>query len=108
LESSLSDVQSAPRWRAAAARWPEPGKTLLSCFDHATRADSNEIRRQESRGSLRGLCMQPLIFYAKDGSGRSPGLLRRLRGCIGEQRNREHQAGDESLPHQILMKIFFR
>jgi hypothetical protein len=31
-----------------------------------------------------------------------------LRDCTGDQRNREHEARGESLPPQILMKIFFR
>jgi hypothetical protein len=92
-------------------RWAEAGEALVASFDHAACADSDEIRREETRSFLRGLCVEPLVFDAKDGLRRgrscSPGLWPRLRGCA-EESNREHQSGDDRLPPQILMKIFLR
>jgi hypothetical protein len=93
-------------------RRAEAGEALLARFDHATRADSNEIRGQETGGFLRGLRMQPMVFYAKDGLGGSLGLRPRLCCCVEKRCNRENQAGhqteDDPLQPQILMKIFLR
>jgi len=76
------------RWRLR--RWPEAGEALLSCLDHATGADANEIRREETRGLLRGLCVEPLVFKVKDGLGhcRSFRLRLSLRDRI-EERDRK-------------------
>jgi hypothetical protein len=92
-------------------RWAEAGKALLAGFDDAARTDSNEVRREETRSFLRGLCVQPLVFNTENGLGRgrnrSPGLRLCLR-CRAKERDREHQTGDDSLQPQILMKIFLR
>jgi hypothetical protein len=93
-------------------RWAKASEALLARFDHSVCADSNEIRREEMCGFLRGLCVQPTVFHAKDGLSRGPGLGRCLRCRAEEWRNSErqtgHQTGDDTAQSQILIKIFLR
>src|ERR1700747_140145 len=42
---------------------------FLPAFDHASSADADELRREKAGGFLRGLCVEPLVFYAEDGLG---------------------------------------
>jgi hypothetical protein len=93
-------------------RWAEAGEALLAGFDDAARTDSNEVRREETRSFLRGLCVQPLVFNTENGSGRGLNCDLGLRSslCCGaeERRYRKHQTCDDRLQPQILMKIFLR
>jgi len=45
----------------------ETREPFLTAFDHASSADADEIRREKAGGFLRGLCVEPLVFYAEDG-----------------------------------------
>lgn len=84
----------------------ETREPFLTAFDHGSSADADEVRSEEAGGFLRGLCMEPLVFYAEDGLRRTV-VWRRLRGCPQKRRDCE-QSGNEKLPSQILMKIFLR
>jgi hypothetical protein len=86
----------------------EAGEALFARFDCATDTDVDEIRCKEMRGFLRGLRVQPLVFYAKDRLGGSLGLRPRLCCCVEKRCRRKHQTEDDPLQPQILMKIFLR
>jgi hypothetical protein len=95
---------------AAQAKRIAERNNVNSVAIHA-RTDSNEVRREETRSFLRGLCVQPLIFNMENGLGRGRSRSPGLRLCLrrrAKERNREHQTGDDSLQPQILMKIFLR
>jgi hypothetical protein len=96
---------------AAQAKRIAERNNVNSVAIHA-RTDSNEVRREETRSFLRGLCVQPLVFNTENGSGRGLNCDLGLRSslCCGaeERRYRKHQTCDDRLQPQILMKIFLR
>jgi hypothetical protein len=67
-------------------RWTEAREPLLAVFNHASGIDTDEVRSKEAGGLLRGLCVEPLVFYSADGLGRSIVWRQRLRDCA-EERN---------------------
>ena len=106
VEKADSQVLKVHQGGRRLRRWTEAREPLLAVFDYASGIDADEVRSKEAAGLLRGLCVEPLVFYSPDGLGRSVVWRQPLRDCAEKRDCDQNEV--EMAPSQILIKIFFR